>query len=977
MSQVEFPENYILSVECGKDGKIKSASEHFCILMNMSIADLAGAKIDSVMSGALPKELFDDLHNSLKTGKSWSGVVCFNTSDNNDVWNRLNMIPAYVNGVLEGYNAVSRPVTQEAQQEAMEDFEAVSAGKKAYFNSAVYTKSAAAKLKRRSAKQSLRTRVVSMFGAVGVGALTLLVAEGYYNYNNETVSQGVKIQKELSLDAERTLSTVVTGARSASDAFSHDSNIKEGLKSGKREDVLKYLAGVSKANKAAYGDGLKIHVHTADVKSFARGWKPKKFGDDLSGFRHTINLVAKTKKSVQGLELGKVGLTARGVSPVMDNGNYIGSVEVIYPLKNLSEAHWDNGTMYTIALKEETVSVNASLSGNKEVVKLSDNLTVFSPGSFNQDVFDILGDVDVNALIEKGWEVNGGFFISAFPISSVDGVEVGYQFLIKSDARYQAELEEVLEKSIFNVASVASILIAAMLLVLAFFNRNIIRPLARQSEEMKRVVETGDLSNRIPTYETDNEIVNVSRSFNNLADAIQDSMASTGNVMSDVAAGKFDQEMRYDQKGEMGVLRSAISTSLNSLKGTMSALTGEMEDLANADFSKDSVNSDNVRGEFKAILDKAAATKKSLHSSIDEINTIANKLAEGDFSSRITSNLSGDLDKLKVNLNNSMSEMETALTAVSDSLNALAEGDLTSRVKGEFKGQLGSMQTVINHSLSNLGSLMVNLRTLVATVSAETQSISEGNTNLSGRTQEQAAMLEETSATMEEISSIVQNSTEKAISAANLSEEANSKTEGAMTAMNQTMSILGEVEESATKIKNIIAIIDSIAFQTNLLALNAAVEAARAGEHGRGFAVVAGEVRNLAGKSADSAEEIKKLIEDVTTRIERTSAQAEESNSMLEGVTSSVKDVTGLITEIATSSKEQSEGVVQINQAISGLDRNTQQNAIMTEEATVTSNNLSSVAKQLEEASNSFKVDDSVEFIKSEAKASDENTKVY
>jgi methyl-accepting chemotaxis protein len=959
MSHIEFPENYILSLECSKEGKIKGASEHFYLLTGYTESGLVGKKVESVMADSLPRNLFADINTALKNGSSWNGVVAFSTEGGDLVWGRINFVPAQVNGVLEGFNVIIRPVSEQVVADTQADYKAVDDGRKAIFNSGVYSIGESNKVQGRTAKQSLKTRVATMFGAVGFGAVLLLGVEGYYTYNNEKTDQGVKHQSELNLDAERTMGMVVSQARSASDVFASNTVIIDGLKTGERKDVLKFLKSASNDNKRQYGEGLKVHVHTADVKSFVRGWKPKKFGDDLKGFRHTINEVAKTKKSVEGLELGKIGLTARGVSPVMDGNKYLGSVEIIYPLKKLATAHTDNGTKYTIALKDETVSVNASLSGNKNVVQLTDDLTVFSPDSFDKDIYSILEGFDINKLVKDGWSVGNGYFAAVTPVSSVDGKEVGYQFLVQPDTRYQAALDKVFEKTIFNLATVAAILIASMLLVLGFFNRNVIRPLGRQSDAMRNVVETGDLSNRIPTYDTENEIVNVSRSFNRLADAVQASVSSTGEVISDIAAGNFDAKMRYDQKGEMEVLRNAIKSSLSSLKETMGSLASEMDDLATANFSKESAANDNVRGEFKAILDKSAETKKSLHLSIDEINTIATKLSEGDFSNRIETELTGDLDKLKVNLNDSMDEMETALTSVSDSLNALAEGDLTSRVEGDFKGQLGNMQSVINHSLSNLGNLMINLRKLVSSVSQETQTISEGNTNLSGRTQEQAAMLEETSATMEEISSIVQNSTEKAVSAANLSEEANSKTEGAMTAMNQTMSILGEVEDSATKIKNIIGIIDSIAFQTNLLALNAAVEAARAGEHGRGFAVVAGEVRSLAGKSSDSAEEIKKLIEDVTNRIERTSAQAEESNTMLEGVTASVKDVTGLITEIATSSKEQSEGVVQINQAISGLDRNTQQNAIMTEEATVTSNNLAGIAKELEAASNSFKVDES------------------
>jgi methyl-accepting chemotaxis protein len=148
---------------------------------------------------------------------------------------------------------------------------------------------------------------------------------------------------------------------------------------------------------------------------------------------------------------------------------------------------------------------------------------------------------------------------------------------------------------------------------------------------------------------------------------------------------------------------------------------------------------------------------------------------------------------------------------------------------------------------------------------------------------------------------------------------------------------MGGINTASRKIADIIGVIDEIAFQTNLLALNAAVEAARAGEQGRGFAVVATEVRNLAGRSATAAKEIKALIQDSVARVEQGSKLVDESGRTLEEIVNAVKKVTDIVAEIAAASREQSSGIEQVNKAVMQMDTTTQQNAALVEEAAAAS----------------------------------------
>jgi methyl-accepting chemotaxis protein len=190
---------------------------------------------------------------------------------------------------------------------------------------------------------------------------------------------------------------------------------------------------------------------------------------------------------------------------------------------------------------------------------------------------------------------------------------------------------------------------------------------------------------------------------------------------------------------------------------------------------------------------------------------------------------------------------------------------------------------------------------------------------------------------MEEMTSTVKQTADNAGQANQLAMAARQQAEKGGSVVGNAVAAMAGINESSKKIADIIGVIDEIAFQTNLLALNAAVEAARAGEQGRGFAVVATEVRNLAGRSATAAKEIKSLILDSVSKVEQGSRLVDESGHVLGDIVSSVKKVTDIVAEIAAASREQSSGIDQVNKAVMLMDTTTQENAALVEEAAAAS----------------------------------------
>ncbi|BBP00717.1 methyl-accepting chemotaxis protein I [Sulfuriferula nivalis] len=286
----------------------------------------------------------------------------------------------------------------------------------------------------------------------------------------------------------------------------------------------------------------------------------------------------------------------------------------------------------------------------------------------------------------------------------------------------------------------------------------------------------------------------------------------------------------------------------------------------------------------------------------------------------------------------------------------VASGDLTSHIDVSSEDETGELMRALRKMNDSLVAIVGEVRMGTESIASASAQIASGNLDLSNRTEAQAGSLEETASAMEELTSTVKQNADNARQANQLAATASEVASRGGVVVAEVVSTMGEINDSARKIADIIGVIDGIAFQTNILALNAAVEAARAGEQGRGFAVVATEVRSLAQRSAAAAKEIKLLIDDSVDKVEQGNKQVAQAGTTMGEVVSSVQRVTDIMGEISAASREQSQGIEEINQAITQMDETTQQNAALVEEAAAAAKSLQDQASNLENVVDRFEL---------------------
>ncbi|ECR2649504.1 HAMP domain-containing protein [Salmonella enterica] len=288
----------------------------------------------------------------------------------------------------------------------------------------------------------------------------------------------------------------------------------------------------------------------------------------------------------------------------------------------------------------------------------------------------------------------------------------------------------------------------------------------------------------------------------------------------------------------------------------------------------------------------------------------------------------------------------------------IAAGDLTMADEPTGRSEIGRLSHHLQQMQHALQQTVGAVRQGAEEIYRGTSEITAGNTDLSSRTEQQAAAIEQTAASMEQLTATVKQNADNAHHASKLAEDASGKASRGGQMVSGVVQTMGNISTSSKKISEITAVINSIAFQTNILALNAAVEAARAGEQGRGFAVVASEVRTLASRSAQAAKEIEGLIGASVSLIEQGSEEVIAAGSTMNEIVDAVKRVTDIMLDIAAASDEQSRGIVQVSQAISEMDRVTQQNASLVEEASAAAASLEEQAARLTQAVDAFRLQD-------------------
>ena len=510
------------------------------------------------------------------------------------------------------------------------------------------------------------------------------------------------------------------------------------------------------------------------------------------------------------------------------------------------------------------------------------------------------------------------------------------------------EASTIANNAIWSSLTMASLVLVVIGIVGRITTRSIIGKLGcepTEAVEYARKIAVGDLSFAVDT--NGKASTSLAVAVKGIVDNVKSMIADATLLSSSAVQGKL--ATRADAGKHQGDYRKIIegfNQTLDTVIGPLNMAANYVDKIAKGETPPKIT--ERYAGDFNAIKDNLNLCINAIETLTDQIGIIIQAAKSGQINIRADEDRTqGVYRKLLEGINDTLDAVDRPIEEVVRVLGAMAKGDLTERIIQNYQGIFATLCDDANTTVDNWAQSVTTIKQAADSINTVSREIALGNTDLSQRTEQQAASLEETAASMEELSSTVKQNAVNAKQANQMSVMASDVAIKGGNLVRQVVETMHDINESSRKIVEIISVIDSIAFQTNILALNAAVEAARAGEQGRGFAVVASEVRNLAQRSAAAAKDIKSLIGNSVDKVNSGSKLVAEAGRTMDEIVASVKRVTDIMGEIASASMEQSSGIEQVNQAITQMDEVTQQNAALVEQAAAASDSLEEQAKRL------------------------------
>ncbi len=438
-----------------------------------------------------------------------------------------------------------------------------------------------------------------------------------------------------------------------------------------------------------------------------------------------------------------------------------------------------------------------------------------------------------------------------------------------------------------------------------------------------------------------------------------------------------------------GLIGAAIITgaalfglaTVRTVGSGLRSLGGDMERLAQGDMNIDASMSEREDeigimaksvSYFRQALEERAALEerqeaeaetqrelaKQQSTVIDRLEKIVAAGVAGDFSASMDSTgLEGPQLQLADSVNTLLDAVGSGLAAISLVMSDLAVANLSSRMEGDFNGSFASLRDDVNKTCETLASLIHKVQAMVHNIDTGTQSLANNGSELTKRSADQTRSIDETSKTVDAMVARVAESTQMSKAAVNRANEAEKHADHGQSVVSQSVEAIREIEKSSQKITDIISVIESIAFQTNLLALNAAVEAARAGESGKGFAVVATEVRTLAQRTTEAANDISQLILDSSSKVEQGVVLAEAAGRALKDIKDSISTVSGDIHSISSENAQLSSEAKDVRAAMASLETLNMQSADIVSQSGETTSEFEQMTRELSSAVAKFQVE--------------------